>query len=226
MNNQKQTSFTVSKIYKSRKNLLNILERRGFDISDYDNFGINEIQAMYANKQLDMLLIKKTVVGGEEKEEKIYVKYHITSKNGTSTFPKLRDAHINDYIDDLYNLEDILGKDDELLIIIKDQNINKTLEEYMEFIFIKDNHYINILKIKEILFNILDHCMVPDHKILTEKEKEKIYEKYKIMQDSELPEISRFDPISKALGIRPNELCEITRSSKTSITSKYYRLCS
>jgi len=59
MNNQKQTSFTVSKIYKSRKNLLNILEKRGFDISDYNNFGINEIQAMYANKQLDMLLTEK-----------------------------------------------------------------------------------------------------------------------------------------------------------------------
>tara|TARA_X000000368_G_scaffold415866_1_gene408511 strand:- start:170 stop:829 length:660 start_codon:yes stop_codon:yes gene_type:complete len=219
MNNQKQTSFTVSKIYKSRKNLLTILEKRGFDISDYNNFGINEIQTMYVNKQLDMLLSNKN-------GKKIYVKYHVTHKNGSSTFPKLRDSHINDYIDDLYNLEEILNKDDELLIIVKDQNINKTLEEYMEFIFIKDNHYINILKIKELLFNILEHCMVPEHKILTEKEKEKIYEKYKIMQDSELPEISRFDPIAKVLGVRPGELCEITRSSKTSITSKYYRLCS
>jgi len=222
MNNQKQTSFTVSKIYKSRKNLLTILEKRGFDISDYNNFGINEIQAMYVNKQLDMLLSKKN----DNDNKKIYVKYHVTHKNGSSTFPKLRDSHINDYIDDLYNLEEILNKNDELLIIVKDQNINKTLEEYMEFIFIKDNHYINILKIKEILFDILEHCMVPEHKILTEKEKEKIYEKYKIMQDSELPEISRFDPIAKILGVRPGELCEITRSSKTSITSKYYRLCS
>ena len=220
MNNQKQTSFTVSKIYKSRKNLLNILEKRGFDISDYNNFGINEIQAMYANKQLDMLLTEKN------ENKKIYVKYHVTSKNGNSTFPKLRDSHINDYIDDLFNLEEILDKNDELLIIVKDQNINKTLEEYMEFIFIKDNHYINILKISELLFNILDHCMVPEHKILNEKEKEKIYEKYKIMQDSELPEISRFDPVAKALGLKPGEVCEITRSSKTSITSKYYRLCS
>ena len=108
MNNQKQTSFTVSKIYKSRKNLLNILEKRGFDISDYNNFGINEIQAMYANKQLDMLLTEKN------ENKKIYVKYHVTSKNGNSTFPKLRDSHINDYIDDLFNLEEILDKYDEL----------------------------------------------------------------------------------------------------------------
>jgi DNA-directed RNA polymerase subunit H (RpoH/RPB5) len=222
MNNQKQTSFTVSKIYKSRKHLLDILEKRGFDVSEYSNFGINEIQAMYLNKQLDMLLKKK-----DKKDNKqIYVKYHVTNKSGSSTFPKLRDTHINEYIDDLFNLEEILNKDDELLIIIKDQNINKTLEEYMNFIFIKDNHYINILKISELLFNILEHCMVPEHKILSEKEKEKVYERYMIMEDRELPEISRFDPVAKALGLKPGELCEITRSSKTSITSRYYRLCS
>tara|TARA_B100000795_G_scaffold82696_1_gene59930 strand:+ start:1202 stop:1864 length:663 start_codon:yes stop_codon:yes gene_type:complete len=220
MNKQKQTSFTVSKIYKSRKNLLDILEKRGFDVSDYINFGINEIQAMYLNKQLDMLLKDKS------NNKKIYVKYHVTNKSGSSTFPKLRDSHINEYIDDLFNLEEILSTDDELLIIIKDQNINKTLEEFMDFIFIKDKHFINILKISEILFNILDHCMVPKHRILNEKEKEKVYEKYMIMADKELPEISRFDPVAKAIGLKPGELCEITRSSKTSITSEYYRLCS
>lgn len=209
MNNKKHTSSTISKIFKSRKILLNILEKRGFIIEDYNNFGINEIQIMSLNNQLDMLLTNKN-------GKKIYIKYHSN---------KLRDTHINEYIDDLFNIEEHLKKDDELLIIIKNQSINKTLEEYMNYIFIKDNIYVNIINIQEILFNILDHVMVPDHKILTNKEKEFIYNKYNIMEDSELPEISRFDPVAKIIGLRPGELCEITRSSKTSITSKYYRLC-
>ena len=209
MNNKKHTSSTISKIFKSRKILLNILEKRGFIIEDYNNFGINEIQIMSLNNQLDMLLTNKN-------GKKIYIKYHSN---------KLRDTHINEYIDDLFNIEEHLKKDDELLIIIKNQRINKTLEEYMNYIFIKDNIYVNIINIQEILFNILDHVMVPDHKILTNKEKEFIYNKYNIMEDSELPEISRFDPVAKIIGLRPGELCEITRSSKTSITSKYYRLC-
>lgn len=209
MNNKKHTSSTISKIFKSRKILLNILEKRGFIIEDYNNFGINEIQIMSLNNQLDMLLNNKN-------GKKIYIKYHSN---------KLRDTHINEYIDDLFNIEEHLKKDDELLIIIKNQRINKTLEEYMNYIFIKDNIYVNIINIQEILFNILDHVMVPEHKILTNKEKEFIYNKYNIMEDSELPEISRFDPVAKIIGLRPGELCEITRSSKTSITSKYYRLC-
>ena len=56
---QKHTSTTISKIYKSRNILLNILEKRGFDTSEYKNFGINEIQLMFNNKQLDMLIEDK-----------------------------------------------------------------------------------------------------------------------------------------------------------------------
>ena len=210
MSIQKNTSSTVSKLYKSRKILLNILEKRGYGINDYNNFGINEIQILFLNNQLDLLLQNKD-------GRKIFVKYHITNK--------LRETHINDYVDDLFNLEEVLSEKDELLIIVKDQNINKTLEEYMEYMFVKDGIYINISKMNNYLFNILDHCMVPEHRILSDREKEEIYRKHKIMIDCELPEISRFDPVAKAIGIKPGELCEITRSSKTSITSKYYRLC-
>jgi DNA-directed RNA polymerase subunit H (RpoH/RPB5) len=207
---QKHTSTTVSKIYKSRNILLSILEKRGFDISEYKNFGINEIQIMFNNKQLDMLMENKN-------KKKIYIKYHIANK--------LRESHIYDYIEDLYNIENILGKDDELLIIMKDQNINNTLVEFMNFIYEKETIYVNIFKIKEFLFNILEHDIVPDHKRLTDMEKKQIYEKYQITNDKEMPEISRFDPVAKTIGLRPGELCEITRPSSNSISAKYYRLC-
>ena len=85
MNNKKHTSSTISKIFKSRKILLNILEKREFIVDDYTNFGINEIQIMSLNNQLDMLLNNKN-------GKKIYIKYHSN---------KLRYTHINEYIDDL-----------------------------------------------------------------------------------------------------------------------------
>ena len=207
---QKHTSTTVSKIYKSRNILLNILEKRGFDVSEYKHFGINEIQLMFNNKQLDMLMEDKN-------KKKIYIKYHITNK--------LRESHIYDYVEDLFNIENILGKGDELLILMKDQNINHTLVEFMNFIYEKENVYVNIFKIKEFLFNILEHDIVPEHKRLTDVEKKQIYDKYQITNDKELPEISRFDPVAKTIGLRPGELCEITRPSSNSISAKYYRLC-
>lgn len=41
----------------------------------------------------------------------------------------------------------------------------------------------------------------------------------------EFPEISRFDPVAKTIGLRPGKLCKITRSSPTAVESNYYRLC-
>ena len=48
---------------------------------------------------------------------------------------------------------------------------------------------------------------------------------HNIINDSQWPEISRFDPVAAAIGIKPGEVAEITRSSPTSLTTKYYRLC-
>ena len=45
------------------------------------------------------------------------------------------------------------------------------------------------------------------------------------MTDKQWPEISRFDPVAQAIGLRPKKVCEITRASETAITSKYYRMC-
>ena len=55
---------------------------------------------------------------------------------------------------------------------------------------------------------------------------ETFYKKYNITDDKQIPNISRFSPVSLVIGLRPGELCEITRPSRTSITSLFYRLCS
>ena len=67
--------------------------------------------------------------------------------------------------------------------------------------------------------------MVPEHIILNKLEKDAVYKKYNIINDSQLPEISRFDPVAKVLGMRPDSVCEINRPNKSAIVSKYYRLC-
>jgi len=211
MNSQKNSSSSfIAKLHKSRGILLDILESRGFVTEDYKYFGISEIQMMFNNKQLDMLL------ENPKNKKKIYVKYHMATLNQTKIY---------EYIDDIYHLEDMLKPNDELLIILKDQNINLTLEEIMNFVYIKDKIFVNVRKIQHYLFNHLDHIYVPPHRIMTEQEKKIHYEKYKITDDKQLPEISRFDATASIIGLRPGELCEITRPSTTSILSKYYRLC-
>ena len=58
----------TSLIYNSRKYILEILEERGFDVSEYSNFSMNELNIIIQNNQLDMLV--------NNKDEKVYVRYH------------------------------------------------------------------------------------------------------------------------------------------------------
>ena len=200
----------ISQLYKSRKHLLELLRRRGFDIKGYENYSYNELRTMSANKQLDMLLTNPKT------EKKVYVKYHLTTK--------IRPPYVYDYVEDLFNLEDILSPSDDLIIIIKDK-VNDTSLKLMKNLYIKDKVFCTIMTLKQLQFNILDHSLVPPHRILSEAEVESIKENYNITQDSQFPEISRFDPVAQAIGMRPGEVCEIIRGSKTAIMTKYYRLC-
>ena len=68
MNQKATNSQTIANIFKSRKIILNLAERRGFDTSEFNSFSIHEIGILYQNKQLDMFLKKET-------GEKIYYKY-------------------------------------------------------------------------------------------------------------------------------------------------------
>jgi DNA-directed RNA polymerase subunit H (RpoH/RPB5) len=210
------TSSLISAIYKSRNILLELMESQGYNISDNFEFSINEINAMFTNKQLDMILEKNTENEKTKKKNKIYIRYYLVKT--------LRPQNIQEMIDDLFNVEEILTKEDTLYIIVKDEP-NDTMIQLLKQVWEQDGIFIIIESLKRLQFNILQHILVPPHKIMTTAEVNIIKQRYNIMNDSQFPELSRFDPVAKAIGIRPGEVCEILRPSKTSIVSNYYRIC-
>ena len=207
------SSILISQIFKSRKILLDILQHtQQYNTDEYNNFSINEVNAMYAHNQLDMLLEKVE----EGKKRKTYVSYYLGKT--------IKPANILEMIDDLYNLEEILTPEDTLMIITKD-DMNETMTNLLKHIYEKDKTLIIIQSIKHLQFNILENVLVPPHRVLTNVELEEIILKYNITDDAQFPDISRFDPVAKVIGIRPGQVCEIIRPSKTAIEGKYYRIC-
>jgi len=200
---------TIQTIYKSRNNLVKILQQRGFDVSDYNEFSINDVALMLTNKQLDLLLEDKS-------GKKIFVKYYL----GKS----LRPNNIQETVDDLFKFEDILTKNDQLIFISKDDP-NDSIKSIITQIWNSDSIYVGLISIKRLQFNILKHSMVPEHTILSPQETQEIFKLYGITDKSKLPEISRFDPVAATIGLQPDQVCKIVRPSKTAIYSNYYRLC-
>lgn len=212
------TSVLISQIYQSRKIILELMNKQGFDTTGYSNFSISEVNAMKLNNQLDMLLESKTETSGEKssKGNKIYIRYYLAKT--------IRPANIHEMIDDLFVLTETLTKNDTLYIIIKD-NINETLINELKHIWERDGIYIVIESIKSLQFNILNHILVPEHIVMNESEVIDVMTKYNITDKSQFPDISRFDPVSKAICLRPGQVCRIIRPSKTAITTNYYRIC-
>ena len=209
-------SSLISSIYKSRKNILDLMQKQGYNINDYSNFSINEINSMKQNNQLDMLLEKQDVDPNTKRKNKIYISYYLTKM--------IRPANIQEMIDDLFNLEEVLSKDDTLFIIIKDE-MNETIISELKQLWEKDGIFIVIENIKRLQFNILNHSLVPEHTIISEKDVEDVMKKYNLVNKSDLPDISRFDPVARVIGLRPGQVCHITRPSKTAIEANYYRIC-
>jgi len=210
------SSGLVSSVYKSRKTLIDLMKEQHYAVSEYQDFSVNEVNSMLQNKQLDMLLEKDEEDPTTKRKSKLYIKYYLAKT--------LRPQNIQEMLDDLFHLEQILTKDDTLMIIAK-EDMNETMTNLMKHIWEQDGIFVVIQNIKRLQFNILQHSLVPSHRVLSKDEVTDVKKKYNIVEDTQFPDISRFDPVSQVIGIRPGQVCEIIRPSKTAITSVYYRIC-
>jgi len=225
-------SKIIVRLYTARKNLLDLLAVQGYDVEGYTNFGVNEVNAMYAHKQLDMLVETKSSSkeGKGKPKKKVYVKFHLEKM--------LSAGHINDLIEDLYvlgaggeigglgistNANDTVLTEKDMLVIVTKQEV-KTMNQYLNQLFLQ-GRFIVLLSLDRLQFNILNHQYVPQHTILSKEELDEMMKKYNVGDKSQLPDISRYDPVALAIGMRPGDVCKIDRPSKSAIHSTYYRVC-
>tara|TARA_B100001287_G_scaffold276862_1_gene290288 strand:+ start:25296 stop:25937 length:642 start_codon:yes stop_codon:yes gene_type:complete len=208
-------SSRITSIYKSRKTLLEQLQKQGYDTEDYISFSMNEIDAMLTNSQLDMLLTHK------EKKTKIYIKYYFTLKQTTKQIKK---EVLDNIIEDLFSIDEVLTKKDTLMIIIDDEP-NDTILTKLRYLYDHDGIFVVIHNIQRLQYNILEHTLVPYLRVLDESEEKEFMKIKQIRDKSQLPEISRFDPQALVNVVRPGNICLIERTSMTAMKTDYYRVC-
>jgi DNA-directed RNA polymerase subunit H (RpoH/RPB5) len=163
-------------------------------------------------------------------KKKAYIKFHLEKM--------LSAGHINDLVEDLYvlgsggeigglgistNANDTVLTDKDTLIIVTKQEV-KTMNQYLNQLFLQ-GRVIVLLSLDRLQFNILNHQYVPPHTILSSEELTEMMKKYNVGDKSQLPDISRYDPVALAIGMRPGDVCKIDRASKSAIHSTYYRVC-
>jgi DNA-directed RNA polymerase subunit H (RpoH/RPB5) len=203
-------SGQIIEIYHSRKHIIDLLEAQKYDVSQYKDFSINDVNTLFNTVQMDML------VRQPNEGKKAYVKYHLAKS--------LRPVNLYEYIEDLFTLEEVLNKKDDLIVIMKDEP-NDTIRKTLVNIWEQDGVFVNVINIKRLQYNITQHQLVPKHSVMSSEEAAEIKQKYNIIDNSQIPDISRFSPVSQVIGIRPGDLCHIVRPSKTAIQADFYRIC-
>jgi len=208
-------SNRILSIYRSRDTLLKFMEKLNYNTLEYKEFSINEVDAMFANSQLDMLLTNTA------NNKKVYIKYYFTSKTVSK---QIRPNNLDTIIEDLYEIENVLSKEDTLIIVI-DEEPNDSIITKVKYLYEKDGVFVVIHNIKRLQFNILNHSLVPYVEILPEDKVEELKKTMNIKDVKQLPEVSRFDPVSLAIALRPGQVVEYVRGSQTALKTDYYRVC-
>jgi DNA-directed RNA polymerase subunit H (RpoH/RPB5) len=211
----------LQKIFKSRNVIIDMLDsRKGeYNTSPFSNFSIQEIDSMLqnntsklsdsSNNPLDMT-IKLTG------SKKCIIKYVMVSK--------IRINNIQMYVMDMVN--NVLKKGDELILITKDKLSNdSSLSELFDSYYKLNNIFIQIFWLDTLIINITEHELVPKHRVLEEKEKAILLEKYNLSSLNKIPVIAKNDPVAKFYGMHKGDVVEITRPSETAGQYICYRYC-
>jgi DNA-directed RNA polymerase subunit H (RpoH/RPB5) len=201
----------IQSVFKARRNIIALSEYIGYDTTGYNEFSINEIDTRYKNEQLDML------IENADKDTKTYIKFYLDSK-------QLRPANLDVIIEDLYLVDEVLNNRDTLVVIV-DEEPNDTIISKVRYLFDHSGIFVVIHNIKRLQYNILEHDLVPKIEILDETQKIAFKKRYNIQDNSQIPEISRFDPQALAVALRPGDICKFTRDSPTALETEYYRVC-
>jgi DNA-directed RNA polymerase subunit H (RpoH/RPB5) len=204
------SSNRILKIYKSRNTILDLLKTLDYNTTDYAEFSINEIDAMFTNDQLDMLLSK-------DNGRKTYIKYFLNSKS-------IRKENLDTLVEDLFQIENILTKNDTLIVIVNDEP-NDTIVDRMKYLYDHDGIFIVMHNIARLQYNILKNDLVPYTEILEDTQVDELKKEYNLKDIYQLPEISRFDPHALAICLRPGQVCKLKRKSNTAMNYLYYRVC-
>ena len=204
----------IKQVYNSRLNMIEYLKNMDFDCKEFEHFSIEEVEVMKNHNQLDFKVTNES--GGS-----CYVMYKLDSSLKQNMVKK---NNIESFINDIFEESIPIEKNDTLAIITTEYS-QDSIHKIIKNIWENEQKYVVILTLANLQYNILKHTFVPKHIKLNDEEKAAFYAKFNIQNDSQIPEISRFDAVAKIIFLRPGDVCKIIRYDKISYTNEYYRLC-
>ena len=199
----------LPKLFKVNKTLNQMMEDRGYFVKSEDK-EINFEKWLEINKNknsMSGIFFKK-----DQKNENVLRLYYeylegnkLNAGDINAFFTKMKEAQANSGI-----------------IIISGMLTSQATQKIVD---INTELQIECFHISELIVNITQHELVPQHILLNEEEKKFLLQRYKI-KESQLPKIMINDPIAKYLGLKRGNVVKIVRESETAGKYITYRIAS
>ncbi|KAI4377563.1 hypothetical protein MLD38_015167 [Melastoma candidum] len=198
----------IGRLFKIRRTALQMLRDRGYAVEDAElemtrtdfvqKFGVN-----MRRRDLTILTEKES-----DPSDRIYVFFQEGEKSGV---PEIRN-----YI----NRMKTEGVRSSILVIEK--SLTPAAKAGLNEMNASFN--MQVFEEAELLVNITEHALVPEHRVLNQEEKKALLAKYGI-KEAQLPRILFSDPVARYYGMKRGQVVKITRFSETAKTYETYRFC-
>ena len=198
-------------LYESRSVILEMLEQRGFQVDKYKNFTSAEMNLLAS--EIKTQTPEPIVSTNFDSKEHIEVHYLLDKNSPTA---KTIDTLVNSVIS---KRDESLNDFDHTLVIITKSKCSQSVNE-------ETGTYVQIFSIRTLMFNVTKHTLVPPHTRLEPSIFEThLKNEYHIKSPDQLPHIMDNDPVAKFIGLRPGDICKITRPSLSAGQHQVYRHC-
>ena len=199
----------ASTLFRVRKTCLKMLRKRGYNIpSDDFNMSTEEFRVRFGenpSRESQTLLVEKA----DDPSDQIFV--FLPQEEAVGMGP------IKTYTQRMRDESVTKG-----IIVYKGKLTNYAKQAMQQYA--TQGYRLEYFRDNELLVDITEHKLVPEHIVLSPQEKNELLARYRL-KPAQLPRVPMADPVARYLGLQPRQVVKIIRPSETAGRYVTYRIC-